>query len=909
MRIRSLACASLLALSFAPLAAHAALPEKIPADTLLYVGWPGSAKLSETYRDTAMSKIMAEPEMQKLRTQFLPAIDALILKQIGDDEDDKQAYAQVKQLLQAVYDYPTAVALISVDASTVIPLVNAGIIVEAGSESAKLGPALEAAFKDADVPVDKIKTVKVGRWEMRELAIMGPGMSLRWGVIDNAFVVSFGNQLLKHLVPEYLARPADEEAETEPADATAPAAQPTAKNLADNPLFQKAMQVTGGSNDVPVMFVNLESALRTVEAFQPMLAGFGLPVLGEEGGVRKALGELGLPDPRSFSIAWTAGGGGMQTNMFLHAPGMKANYKPLTQDDFRVIPATASWGSASQADLKGTYDAILKLVQTAVPDKHAEFMDILANVEERLGMKIGDDLLASFGDTWIVFDDPENGSLIITGITIVADVKPDNRVDEAIRTLVKIIAEETGSDEQITVKDEEYKGSKISYMNFSGLPVPIAPAWTVHEGRWILALYPQMVRATLDRLMDKQAKTLVDNQGFRDAWKVLPQNATSMNYIDAARGVRHLYSFVLPVSQAAVAMGQGEGLTLDITALPSLATINKHVFPSVSAGANTPDGYLFRSYSAVPGAVASLGQATVLAPLGASILLPSLARARELSKRTVSAANLKGIGLAALTYAEDNDGKFPPDLKTLIEAGSINQKTLISPLDDDPGEEGSYIYLGSGLTNEMDPGLIVAYEKTENAGGEGTTVLFLDGHVEFVTLDRFDELLEKNKDLTGTEDGEAEEEKQDKKPGKTPEELQEEREEKGEKEPRDAEEPADGPDAGAATDADARKTRNVVRITRAMVSTSGPIAMAIDTFRLEVGRYPQSLSELTNKPEDEDDDRKWNGPYIKDAKNLKDAWANPIGYASPGKHNESSYDLWSNGPDGKLGTKDDITNW
>ncbi|MFQ5411058.1 MAG: type II secretion system protein [Phycisphaerae bacterium] len=42
-----------------------------------------------------------------------------------------------------------------------------------------------------------------------------------------------------------------------------------------------------------------------------------------------------------------------------------------------------------------------------------------------------------------------------------------------------------------------------------------------------------------------------------------------------------------------------------------------------------------------------------------SILLPSLSRARELAKRTVCAANLKGIGQAMYIYAQDDPGVFP----------------------------------------------------------------------------------------------------------------------------------------------------------------------------------------------------------------------------------------------------------
>jgi len=100
-----------------------------------------------------------------------------------------------------------------------------------------------------------------------------------------------------------------------------------------------------------------------------------------------------------------------------------------------------------------------------------------------------------------------------------------------------------------------------------------------------------------------------------------------------------------------------------------------------------------------------------------------------------------------------------------------------------------------------------------------------------------------------------------------------------------------------------------IKITKTAVSNSGPIAMAIDTFRLDVGRYPKELSELTQKPDDEEEAKKWNGPYIKDAKDLKDAWQREIKYECPGKVNESSYDLWSMGPNGKNGDDDDITNY
>ena len=40
-----------------------------------------------------------------------------------------------------------------------------------------------------------------------------------------------------------------------------------------------------------------------------------------------------------------------------------------------------------------------------------------------------------------------------------------------------------------------------------------------------------------------------------------------------------------------------------------------------------------------------------------------------------------------------------------------------------------------------------------------------------------------------------------------------------------------------------------------------------------------------------------------------DSWGRGYIYECPGRHNTNSYDLISAGPDGRVGTADDLTNW
>lgn len=96
------------------------------------------------------------------------------------------------------------------------------------------------------------------------------------------------------------------------------------------------------------------------------------------------------------------------------------------------------------------------------------------------------------------------------------------------------------------------------------------------------------------------------------------------------------------------------------------------------------------------------------------------------------------------------------------------------------------------------------------------------------------------------------------------------------------------------------------------VGPTGPFAQALDLYRLHMGRYPEGeegLMMLLEMPDDEDAEKKWKGPYLKTQGMLKDPWENEYNYRFPGEYEESTYDIWSNGPDEEEGTEDDVTSW
>jgi general secretion pathway protein G len=84
---------------------------------------------------------------------------------------------------------------------------------------------------------------------------------------------------------------------------------------------------------------------------------------------------------------------------------------------------------------------------------------------------------------------------------------------------------------------------------------------------------------------------------------------------------------------------------------------------------------------------------------------------------------------------------------------------------------------------------------------------------------------------------------------------------------------------------------------------------ALDAFEVDNGYYPKGkngLNDLVVQPKDAPN---WHGPYLKQESIPNDPWLHAYIYDCPGKHNASTYDIMSMGPDGRVGGDDDITSW
>ncbi len=96
---------------------------------------------------------------------------------------------------------------------------------------------------------------------------------------------------------------------------------------------------------------------------------------------------------------------------------------------------------------------------------------------------------------------------------------------------------------------------------------------------------------------------------------------------------------------------------------------------------------------------------------------------------------------------------------------------------------------------------------------------------------------------------------------------------------------------------------------QAMVGASGTISMAIEQYFLQLNTYPETLSDLAERPDDiDDDDDRWY-QFVNSSADFLDPWGEELVYRFPGDVNEEGFDLLSKGPDKEEDTEDDIGNF
>ncbi len=701
-----------------------------PQETVLFVGLSGMQHLDGIDDDNLQKRCLGDPEFKAFYSALYGALDAFLQKTMREQGMPKELHDSGLRLLESLTLHPVGVGLIGLKIGEGGPTVDAALVCRAGKTAAKMQADLTTMLRLMGAPVEAD-----GATTRVQLPLPG---GLAFSAVDDCFVLTVGANA-ERLITNGV--------------------RGDGSSLRDHAGLKAARQRIKGNDKTRtgMLFVNVIEARRLYETYLPMAPDVDAEELKVGMQIMDALGLEGL---ESICLEGHLVGGASYTGLFCHTPrggrGLLATSgtKRLTEEDLALIPKDPTFAFASNMDLAGGFTAMMNGIKQAPPEVSEQIEGGLQQVEGMLGFRIVD-LLGKFGDTFAIYDAPENGGFWFSGVTLIADCNDVEGLGSLVARMAGLGSQMAGEELDMNIRTQQHGKHKISFVNSRGLPIPIAPAWAAYKGRVIMALYPQMVRGALDRL-DKgdRADSLLTNAEFQHGFKTLGELGTTVSFVDTRNGAAAAYPWILGFAQAGVSMAQKEGVDIDITAMPSYRTVAQYIHNEVTARQVFDEGTLFASFGNKPiGFSTFAGGQLVTSALGASIMLPALVEARGVAKRSVCAENMNQIAMAMYLKAmppeeeEVRDTKFPDNFKELLEADFLKKKHLICPdsgLTELKDLDDCYVIVPGESTFGW-PNNIIVYERPGHHGNEGTHIVLQTGETKFVSLDEFEWLLSDTK--------------------------------------------------------------------------------------------------------------------------------------------------------------------
>jgi hypothetical protein len=720
MRNRSLAVwAVLLVVAGASVARGQPLTDRLPATTMIYVGWSPNASL----QTTATAKMLADERFVGPWRRLLQEV-VLGLRDSGVKENQRVSEHLPKLLLDAA-QCEGCYALLEIKHGERHDQPQSVLMIDLGARRKSFEEHFEPINQRMKARVgDRLKLMKLEKSWVYTQPDRDGKPRLTWGFVGDTFVMFFGEGA-RDFVPRLVKGKFD-------------------ASLHDAPQFVDCVGKVPG-DAVLTTYLDAKGALRV--ARQLLERGknndFDFSIFLQNWD--KFLNELGLDNITGVAEKTAIEDKQFVTRTLVRTKGAPTGLlgviaQPAVDEGMiKTIPRDAMAAMAVRLDLATGYDKTkASLIRIGGNDAKQAF-DQLENGAQQMGLSVKT-LFEGLGDQWVVYNATSRGGFALTGWTVVTNVRDRQKLDKSVGVLRQLLSQLVGGDEaSVRLKVVNADGLRVEYLEFGRWSF-VSPAWTVVGDKLVMALYPQLVEDAA-RQISQQEKSLLDNPQYVAARK-RTGDAGPMFYTSGARLTENVYPILLPVVAALNGFGEIFNHEEDrephpgaADLLPSMQRLMDYVGDDAIGVTVTPDGLLKTRTIANP----------LLSPMAwvdspviwLALSVPAMEEeASNEEDRTRCLANMRQIGQAVILYANENNGKFPTDLPALIKAEDLTPDLLKSPYG--PAKEGADVVLAPladlNLNKLVSPATtLVAYDKAALESGEGTAAVYADGHCDWLT--------------------------------------------------------------------------------------------------------------------------------------------------------------------------------
>ncbi|MCE5184544.1 MAG: hypothetical protein LLF76_00265 [Planctomycetaceae bacterium] len=423
--------------------------------------------------------------------------------------------------------------------------------------------------------------------------------------------------------------------------------------------------------------------------------------------------------------------------------GLWKAFSPADRSLFNSVDPNAMQAGVAHIAPEVLYDTILNAIPQTDPNAGGVGAKI-AEAEAMLDFKIRDDLLANLEGTFMGYALAPTPDLLGGGYVVTARLKDAKKVETCLLYLGNVIA--SHGKEQVQVTSQQTADGKQIHIWAVGpiAMVQIIPSWTIEGDTLIFTTHPSLTKNVMTRLAAGQQGSIVSDPRFAALLKTVPQDAFAIGLSDSQANARQLMRGLQQVWPMLNMGLMQQGIQLPIM-LPSIDTYIERMEPGVRYLRKTADG--IEGYYKGSGLEVSTGGVAGTA-MAAAILMPALAKTKQIAQRVVSGTNLKGIGTASIVYAADHEGRFPSSFEDLVREADVSSKTLESPRKP-KGFDGPDYILVPGLTDNAAAEMVLAYENPGFIRDDQVNVLYADGHVAVESKATLKENLQKTYEYLG----------------------------------------------------------------------------------------------------------------------------------------------------------------